>query len=180
MRFRRTLTFLMLVMALVFAQSAGARQKPAAPVSRSRHPSKLRFANTRGAALKDGATTPGTSSAKPFKQEQVQGMLRDGFGDESDAKPIEQRGIDFAPSEQVARTCYSRSALSALNTRLHIKGGGTRSVRSPHPRCCSSALTPAYSGRLDPFRHRRRPWGAGLRYGFFANPRRTGFEPSPR
>jgi len=78
-------------------------------------------------------------------------MLRDGFGDESDAKPIEQRGIDFAPSEQVARTCYSRSALSALNTRLHIKGGGTRSVRSPQWRSCSSPLTPANSRMLDHF-----------------------------
>jgi hypothetical protein len=26
-------------------------------------------------------------------------MVRDGFGDESGAKLIEQRGIDFAPSE---------------------------------------------------------------------------------
>ena len=27
-------------------------------------------------------------------------MVRDGFGDESGAKLIEQRGIDFAPSDE--------------------------------------------------------------------------------
>jgi hypothetical protein len=34
---------------------------------------------------------------KPFTQEQVVSMVRDGFGDESGAKLIEQRGIDFYP-----------------------------------------------------------------------------------
>ena len=53
----------------------------------------------RHAALKDGATTPDTSQAKPFTQEQVSSMVRDGFGDDSGAKLIEQRGIDFAPAE---------------------------------------------------------------------------------
>ena len=36
---------------------------------------------------------------KPFTREQVSNMVRDGFGDESGAKLIEQRGIDFAPAE---------------------------------------------------------------------------------
>jgi tetratricopeptide (TPR) repeat protein len=35
---------------------------------------------------------------KPFTQEQISNMVRDGFGDESGAKLIEQRGIDFAPA----------------------------------------------------------------------------------
>ena len=62
MRFRKTLTFLMLATGLVFALSAWAQQKP-------------------------------------FTQEQVSNMVRDGLGDESGAKLIEQRGIDFAPAE---------------------------------------------------------------------------------
>ena len=35
---------------------------------------------------------------KPLTQDQVQGLVRDGLGDESGAKLIEQRGIDFAPA----------------------------------------------------------------------------------
>jgi len=31
-------------------------------------------------------------------------MVRDGFGDDSGAKLIEQRGIDFAPSEDFLQT----------------------------------------------------------------------------
>ena len=50
------------------------------------------------------------------------------------------------------------------------KGSGTRSIRSPHLRCCSPALTPAYSGMLDHFQQSHRPWGAGLRCGFFTDP----------
>ena len=60
MRFRKTLTLLVLAMGLVFALSAWAQQKP-------------------------------------LTREQVQGLVRDGLGDESGAKLIEQRGIDFAP-----------------------------------------------------------------------------------
>jgi hypothetical protein len=39
------------------------------------------------------------NNQKPFTQDQVQGMVRDGFGEESGAKLIEQRKIDFAPAE---------------------------------------------------------------------------------
>jgi hypothetical protein len=46
------------------------------------------------------APTPqGAGSAKPFTQNQVQAMVRSGLGDETGAKAIEQRGIDFAPTE---------------------------------------------------------------------------------
>ena len=67
MRFRKTLTFFILAMALVFALPAMPQQKP-------------------------------------FTQEQVVSMVRDGFGDESGAKLIEPRGIDFAPSEDSLQT----------------------------------------------------------------------------
>jgi len=36
---------------------------------------------------------------KPLTRDQVQGMVRAGLGDESGAKLMEQRGIDFAPAE---------------------------------------------------------------------------------
>ena len=77
MRFRKTLTFLMLAMALVFALAAAAQQKP-------------------------------------FTQEQVSNMVRDGFGDESGAKLIEQRGIDFAPSEDFIQTLKAAGASEAF------------------------------------------------------------------
>ncbi len=75
MRFRKTLIFLILATGLVFALSAWAQQKPVAPTFRSAR-----------ADLKVSATTPGISSAKPFTQEQVRAMVRDGFGDESGAQ----------------------------------------------------------------------------------------------
>ena len=37
---------------------------------------------------------------KPLTQDQVQGLVRDGLGDETGATAIEQRGIDFAPASQ--------------------------------------------------------------------------------
>ena len=69
MRFRRTLTFL--ILALAFALTAGAQQKP-------------------------------------FTQEQLVSVVRDGFGDESGAKLIEQRGIDFALARDVSQGCGTR------------------------------------------------------------------------
>ena len=72
MRFRKTLTFLILATGLVFVLPAWAQQK---------------------------AVAPGFSPAHPFTQEQVSSMVRAGLGDESGAKLIEQRGIDFAPAE---------------------------------------------------------------------------------
>jgi hypothetical protein len=41
---------------------------------------------------------------KAFTRDQVQGLVRDGLGDESGAKLIEQRGIDFAPAEDFLQT----------------------------------------------------------------------------
>ena len=47
---------------------------------------------------------PAWAQQKPFTQEQVLSMVRDGFGEESGAKLIEQRGIDFAPTEDFLQT----------------------------------------------------------------------------
>ena len=77
-------------------------------------------------------------SAKPFTQEQVVSMVRDGFGDESGAKLIEQRGIDFAPSEDFLQTLKAAGASEAFLKALRaavapglslanaaLKGGST-------------------------------------------------------
>ena len=42
---------------------------------------------------------PAPAQQKPFTQEQVQAMVRDGLGDETGADAIQKRGIDFAPTE---------------------------------------------------------------------------------
>ena len=91
MRFRKTLTFLILAMGLAFALSAWAQQKDVAP---------------------------GFSPAHPFTQEQVSNMVRAGLGDESGAKLIEQRGIDFAPSEDFYQTLKAAGASEAFLNAL--------------------------------------------------------------
>ncbi len=57
---------------------------------------------------------PAASPAKPFTQEQVSNMVRDGFGDESGAKLIAPRGIDFAPSEDFYQTLKAAGASEAF------------------------------------------------------------------
>jgi hypothetical protein len=76
--------------------------------------------------LKVSATTPGTGPAKPFTQEQVVSMVRDGFGDESGAKLIEERGIDFAPAEDFLQTLKAAGASEAFLNAL-------RAARPPEP-----------------------------------------------
>jgi Flp pilus assembly protein TadD len=57
---------------------------------------------------------------KPFTRDQVQGLVRDGLGDESGAKLIEQRGVDFAPPEEFLQSLKAAGAsevfLKALRT----------------------------------------------------------------
>ena len=77
MRFRKTLTFFILMMGLVF-------------------------------------TVPAWAQQKPFTQEQVSNMVRAGLGDDSGSKLIEQRGIDFAPSEDFCQTLKAAGASEAF------------------------------------------------------------------
>jgi len=77
MKFPKTLTLLILAAGLAIALPAWAQQKP---------------------------VEPGFSPAHPFTQNQVSNMVRAGLGDDSGAKLIEQRGIDFAPSEDFYQT----------------------------------------------------------------------------
>ena len=51
---------------------------------------------------------------KPFTREQVQGLVRDELGDESGAKLVEQRGIDFAPAEDFLQSLKTAGASEAF------------------------------------------------------------------
>jgi tetratricopeptide (TPR) repeat protein len=66
---------------------------------------------------------PTWAQQKPFTQEQVSNMVRDGFGDESGAKLIEQRGIDFAPAVDFMQSLKAAGAsepfLQALRGAKH-------------------------------------------------------------
>ncbi len=85
-----------------------------------------------GQAFKVSATTPGLSTAKPFTREQVEGLVRDGLGDESGAKLIEQRGIDFAPSEDFCQTLKAAGASEAFLKALRTaKPPGSASAKKP-------------------------------------------------
>jgi hypothetical protein len=53
-------------------------------------------------------------------------MVRDGFGNESGAKLIEQRGIDFAPSEDFCQTLKAAGASEAFLKAL-------RAAKPPEP-----------------------------------------------
>ena len=55
---------------------------------------------------------PLRAQQKLFTQEQVSNKVRDGFGDESGAKLIEQRGIDFAPAEDFIQTLKAAGGLA--------------------------------------------------------------------
>ena len=96
MRFRKTLTLLVLAMGLVFALSAWAQQKP-------------------------------------LTREQVQGLVRDGLGDESGAKLIEQRGIDFALAEDFLQSLKAAGASEAFLKAL-------RAAKRPEPASAKKPL----------------------------------------
>ena len=144
MRFRKALSFFFLATALIVAPFAGARHRNVGPSSAGPRPNAGRpyvacaallgggavaavsdrrmavgtrqKAERRSAlqsnALKDGATA--ATSGKPFTQEQVVSMVRDGFGEASGAKLIEQRGIDFTPSEGFYQTLKAVGASEAF------------------------------------------------------------------
>jgi Flp pilus assembly protein TadD len=54
----------------------------------------------------------------PFTQDKVLGMVRSGLGDETGAKAIEQRGIDFAPSEDFLQRLKGAGANDAFLAAL--------------------------------------------------------------
>jgi hypothetical protein len=78
-------------------------------------------------------TLPVRAQQKPFTQDQVQGMVRDGLGDESGAKLIEQREIDFAPSEDFYQTLKAAGASEAFLNAL-------RAAKPPEPASAKKPL----------------------------------------
>jgi hypothetical protein len=100
---RPSVTTLILLIPVILTLPLQAQQKLVAP----------NFSSA-CAELKFSVTTPDVSPAEPFTQEQVVSVVRDGFGDESGAKLIGQRGIDFAPSEDFYQTLKAAGASEAF------------------------------------------------------------------
>jgi hypothetical protein len=63
----------------------------------------------------------------------VQALVRDGFGDESGANLIEQRGIDFAPSEDFYQTLKAAGASEGFLKAL-------RAAKPPEPASAKKPL----------------------------------------
>jgi tetratricopeptide (TPR) repeat protein len=76
---------------------------------------------------------PPRAQQKPFTQEQVSNMVRAGLGDDSGAKLIEQRGIDFAPSEEFIQTLKAAGASEAFLKAL-------RAAKPPEPASAKKPL----------------------------------------
>ena len=70
---------------------------------------------------------------KPLTRDQVQGLVRDGLGDESGAKLIEQRGIDFAPAEDFLQNLKAAGASEAFLKAL-------RAAKQPEPESAKKTL----------------------------------------
>jgi tetratricopeptide (TPR) repeat protein len=66
------------------------------------------------------ALSPAQETSKPFTQDQVQAMVRDGLGDETGAKALEQRGIDFAPTEDFVQSLKAAGASQAFLAALRV------------------------------------------------------------
>jgi tetratricopeptide (TPR) repeat protein len=61
---------------------------------------------------------PAGAQQKPLTQEQVQGLVRTGLGDDSGAKLIEEHGINFAPTEDFLQSLKAAGASEAFLTAL--------------------------------------------------------------
>ncbi len=69
---------------------------------------------------------PMRAQQKPFTQEQVSNMVRAGLGEDSGAKLIVQRGIDFAPAEDFLQTLKAAGASEPFLAAL-------RAAKPPEP-----------------------------------------------
>jgi len=71
---------------------------------------------------------------KPFTQEQVQGLVRDGIGDATGAKLIAQRGIGFVLTDDFLQTLKSAGASEVFLQALRAaKGAQTASSGAAKP-----------------------------------------------
>jgi len=114
---RPVITIVLLIITVILASTLGARQKNVGPSSAGPRPNAVRPYVACSAAM---PALPPRAQQKPFTQEQVVSMVRDGFGDESGAKLIEQRGIDFAPSEDFIQTLKAAGASEAFLKGLRL------------------------------------------------------------
>ncbi len=78
---------------------------------------------------------PAWAQQKPFTQEQVQGLVRAGLGDDSGAKLIDQRGIDFPPAEDFLQSLKAAGASeAAFNVVIPVVATSVRFPRElPFP-----------------------------------------------
>ena len=76
--------------------------------------------------------TPRTNPAKAFTQEQVSKMVQAGLGDDSGSTLVEQRGIDFTPSDDFLQNLKTAGASEAFINAV-------RAAKPPEP---ASAQTP--------------------------------------
>ena len=131
---RPVVIIVMLIIAMILTQPLRAQRKNVAPTLRSANAYVAASLPRHGgikpplrhADLKVSAATAISTPAKPFTQQQVSNMVRDGFGDESGAKLIEQRGIDFAPGEDFLQTLKAAGASEAFLNAL-------RAAKPPEP-----------------------------------------------
>ncbi len=86
-------------------------------------------------------------------------MVRAGLGDDSGAKLIEQRGIDFAPSEDFIQTLKAAGASEAFLKALRATvapglspAGNVAAGFSPAPADVAASL-PRHGGVKPPLRH---------------------------
>jgi len=76
---------------------------------------------------------PAWAQQKPLTRDQVQGLVRDRLGDESGAKLIEQRRIDFAPAEDFLQSLKAAGASEAFLKAL-------RAAKQPEPASAKKPL----------------------------------------
>jgi len=132
---RITLTLVILALSLIFALSAWAQEKPFT-MDQVVDMVRAGLGNDSGVGLiaqrgidftptQDFLRSLKSSGAKetflkalvankPISQEQVNHMVRAGLGEESGARMITQRGIDFAPSEDYLQSLKSSGAKEAF------------------------------------------------------------------
>jgi hypothetical protein len=109
---RPVATILMFILAVILPLPLRAQQKNVGPSSAGPRPNAVRPYVACAGAM---AALPPRAQQKPFTREQVVSMVRDGFGDESGAKLIEQRGIDFVPFEDFYQSLKAAGASEAVN-----------------------------------------------------------------
>jgi tetratricopeptide (TPR) repeat protein len=145
MKFRKTLTLIILAMGLVFAPSAWTQEKPFTEqqvldmvraglgndsgvkliVQRGIDftPTQDFLKRLKSAGAKE-AFLKALRANKPISQEEVNHMVRAGLGEESGAQMITQRGIDFAPTEDYIQSLKAAGAkdvfLKAVRERMPI------------------------------------------------------------